>query len=82
MRDPLFDVLEGANIGEGEGEQNACGSSIIGLGDVSKSFLTCGVPYLQFDCFIIIVDDFRLEVDSDGGGVGADEALICEACDE
>lgn len=82
MRDPLFDVLEGANIREGEGEQNACGSSIIGLGDVSKSFLTCGVPYLQFDCFIIIVDDFRLEVDSDGGGVGADEALICEACDE
>lgn len=74
--------MEGANIGEREGEQNACGSSIVGLGDVSKSFLTCGVPYLQFDCFIVIVDNFRLEVDSDGGSVGADKALIGEACDE
>ena len=74
--------MEGAHIYEGEGEENARGSSVVGLGDVSEPFLACGVPDLQFDGFVIVGDDFGLEIDSDSCGVGWAEPLVCKSGDK
>ena len=82
MHDPLFYVLEGTHIYEWEGEENAWGSSVVGLGDVSEPFLAGGVPDLQFDGFIVVGDNFGLKIDSDSCGVGWVESLIGKSSDE
>lgn len=69
-------------VSEGKREQNTRSPSVVCLRDVPKPFLSCSVPYLQFDSFGIEGEYFRLEVDSDGGGIGVAKLLIGEASDE
>ena len=82
MKDPLFYILEGTWIYEGEGEQYSGGTPVVGLGDVSEPLLASSIPDLHFDGFVLVVDDFGFEIDSDGGGVAGVKSLIGEACDE
>lgn len=47
-------------------------------GDGAKAFLSCGVPDLQLDGFVVEKDLFDLEVDTVRGGVEARHQQHCQ----
>jgi len=51
---------------------------IVCTGYGSKSLLTCGIPYLKFNVFVVHLDGFESEVNSDGGQVVLGELALDE----
>jgi len=60
-------TVETLLIGNIVDEQNAHGSSVVGGGDGSESFLTGGIPYLQLDALAVQLYRANLEVDANSG---------------
>ena len=75
---PTGDVLEGLFIIDGISKDDSSSSFVVGLSDISESFLSGGVPDLKFDFRIINVDCFEFEVDSDSGYIAVFEDSIAE----
>lgn len=61
---PVGDVVKRRLTGAVVNEQDALRALVVGLGDGSKSFLTCGVPHLKFDLLTINVEILDLKIDS------------------
>lgn len=72
----MFDVAESLSVCDLIGQYDSIGSFKIGLSDVSKSLLSGGVPYLQFDAGGIDFYGFEFEVYSYGGYVAVMEDVI------
>ena len=51
---------------------------VVGVGNGSESLLAGGVPDLQFDVFVIGVDGFEAEINTDGGHVVFVELVVGE----
>jgi hypothetical protein len=78
--DPVFHALEGFFVCDRVGEDDSVSSFVVGLRDILESFLSRGVPDLEFDPSVFnlvgiigrlvgYLDGFDLEVDSDSGHV-------------
>ena len=52
---------------------------VIGVGYGSESLLACGVPYLQFDVFVVGSHRFEPEIHADGGHVILVELVVRES---
>ncbi len=52
---------------------------VVGIDNGSKALLSCSVPDLHFDYFLIDVDRLEPKVDSDGDHVVFVEVVICKA---
>ena len=49
LLDPASDILEGLLVIDSIGQDDAAGSFVVSLGNVSESFLACSIPDLQPD---------------------------------
>ena len=67
--DPICDIVIRAGISYRICKNDSCCSFIIGLSDVSESFLSGCIPDLHFDTLIINIQHFYFEVHSDGGNI-------------
>lgn len=74
--DPVFDVHEGFSLVDGIGEDDAHGSSVVGLGDGFELFLSSRVPDLQSNSFFAYHDGFGFEIDADGREMRCHEIIL------
>jgi hypothetical protein len=58
------------------------GTFVVGICDGSEPLLSCGVPDLKFNVFVVGGDSFESEVDADGGHVVFVELVVCESEEE
>lgn len=82
MGHPPIDVFKGGAVGDGIGENDACGSFVISLSDIFEALLSGCIPDLQFVASVAYGHGFDFEIDSDGGDVGLLEGAFTEASDE
>ena len=61
---PIFHGVERGAIVDCVGHDDAHGSSIVGLRDGLKPFLSCGIPDLHADLLAVDLDGLDLEVDA------------------
>lgn len=76
--DPILYVFESLAFVYCISEDNAHGSSVVGLGDGFELLLPCGVPYLQSDFLIMDEYGFDFEVDADSSEVWGHEIVVAE----
>ena len=77
--DPGSRTVETPLIGHIIDEKNAHSTAVVCRGDGSKTFLACGIPYLQLHALAIELDRPDLEVDADGGDERRSEGVFTEA---
>ena len=61
--DPVSYIFKAFSVCAVVGENNSLSSPIVSLSYSSKSFLSCGVPYLNFHIFALKVNGVYFEVD-------------------
>lgn len=67
LGDPkLYDVVERVRVGHIVDHDDPIRSLVVGRGDGAEAFLTCRVPDLELDVFIIVLDGLEPEVHADG----------------
>ena len=79
---PPGHIAEGVFASEVEHDQGGCRGAVVGTSDGFELFLSCGVPYLQFDDFGVDDDVFGCELDSDCVLVVRVEPVLYEAADD
>ena len=52
---------------------------IVGIDDGPEPLLSCSVPYLHFNYFLIDVDGLEPEVDSNGDHIVLVKVIVCES---
>ena len=62
LLEPVLNVIEGLLICAVIDQNNTHSSLVVSLGDRPESFLSCSVPYLQLDAFVVNVNLFDLKV--------------------
>jgi len=71
-------TVEALLVGHVIYQQNTHCSSVVRSRDCSESFLTCGVPYLQFHPLAVQVDRSNLEVNPDRGDETGGKTVLTE----
>ena len=66
-------------IGDVVDKKDCMRTFVVSVGDCSKTLLTCGIPNLKFDVFVVRGNCFEAKVDSDGGHVVFVELIVCES---
>ena len=61
---PVLERLEGGEVVNRVGHDDAHGALVVGLGDGLEPFLACGVPDLKSYFFVLDFDGFDFEVDA------------------
>lgn len=82
LSQPFLYIFKGFRFSNVEGDDRPNCSTIIGVGDCSKSFLACSIPYLILDTFAIYVGSLGCELHSDRGLWVHIEGVIDEAREE
>lgn len=70
---------ETVGVGDGVSEDDAVGTLIEGLGDVSEPFLPGCVPDVESDLAAVVVDPLNFEIYSDGAEVVGLEGVLAIA---
>jgi hypothetical protein len=65
----LFYILVGILICDIVHDDDTVGTTVVTGSDGTKTFLSCGVPNLQFDAFAIQFDGSDFEIDPNGTDV-------------
>lgn len=68
-------IIKGLPISDWIYEQNPCCTLVVGLGYSPEPLLPCCIPHLQLDPFVLELDDFCTEVNSDGWDVCGGEVV-------
>ncbi len=61
---PVRNIVKGLLVSAVIHKNDAHGSLIVGLGNSTESFLSGGIPNLQFDSLIVDIYFLNLEVDT------------------
>lgn len=72
-------ILKGSAFSDRIYEDDACSSLVIGLSDISESFLASCVPNLKFDPLILNSHGFNFEIYSNRGDVVWLKGVFAEA---
>lgn len=76
---PLLDVVERVHICHIVDDTDAMGTTIVGRGDCSESFLAGSIPDLEFHCLAVKLDSPDFEVNADGRDVALCVGIIRKA---
>jgi len=82
LLDPSSDVFETLLVIDRVGQDYACCSFVVGLGDVFEPLLPSSIPDLQFHLGSIDIDGFKFKVDTDGGYVAVFEDSVAKFSEE
>ena len=78
--DPVCYVVERSTICDGIGQHNSCCTFVVCLRDISESLLTGSIPNLHFYSFIINIQHFYLEVDTNSCDIVLLEYSLAKVC--
>ena len=82
LLEPVLDVVKATLLATIIHEQNAHGTLIIRLSDRPKPLLPRGVPHLQLDTLVVLLDGLYPEIDAYRGHVRGWKLVVGEAQQE